>query len=152
MKKIFLIILASFFILPLSPASALNLDKLVEAVDNSTSKDAKNPNAALSNIQDKLLKQVEDRINKVTERIESRVDKYEKKLDEYQKKIDQLEKVADQAISTFNSFDKNHLQEYISIAKYAVIGFVLMFVTSFLLSILVFFQMLKIKSLLKNKA
>ncbi len=142
---------------------AIDLDKIAGAVENiaSNQNGTKNPskksNSPLSGIQNEILDNVdgvtaklEEKLNKVTQRIESRVERYEKKFDEYEQKMDKLEKTANKVIDSVNNFDSSQIAKYLTIAKYAAIGFVSLFLLFIVLLILVFVQLIRVSSLLKN--
>lgn len=147
MKKLFIILAltcASY-----SSAFALNLDKIIKVADEINNE--KHPKKIIASVSDNINKKIEKKIDKVTGRIEKRIDKYEKKLDRYEKKMDEVEKTADDVIELMSSISKSEIAKYIAIIKYLAIGTVILFISSFLMLLVIFKQNLKIKSLLQKK-
>ncbi len=138
--------------LSVNQAFAIDLDKLAGAVQSATAgnNNQKNSGLPLGNIQDQLLGKVEEKINKVTDRIEGRIEKYEKKFDAYEKKIDKAEKATDQVIKTMEKFNQSEIANYIVMAKYAAIAFAIIFISSFVMLIVIFMNSIKTKRLLRK--
>lgn len=95
---------------------------------------------------DKIIDKVDGKVNKITDKI----DKYEKKADEYEKKIDEAGKAADKLINVVQNFDMAKIAPYINNAKYIVIGILALIALPFILSILIFLQLMKVNGKLKK--
>jgi hypothetical protein len=141
MKKISLAALTLIFSLACNSASALNLDKLADAVNDSGngSKKASVLDKAFDDVTEKLEKKVE----KVTEKLEKRLDKYEEK-------IEKAEEATDKVVKLVDSLDASKLKEYAALAKTVAIIVAAVFGLFILLLIAVFVQLLKVNKTLKK--
>lgn len=138
-------------------AAKIDLNDVVGAVAAASDKNGKKSGNPLSSLEDQLLARVDKitgkldkEIDKVTGKIDERINKYEKKIDDYEKKIDEAQRAADKVLDAVNGFNAAKLQSYITMAKYAAIGFVSIFVLSFLLLIVIFVQLLRVNGALKK--
>jgi peptidoglycan hydrolase CwlO-like protein len=140
-KSLTLLFVASAF-LASTPALAINLDKIAGAVGSVASSDkggGKNP-------VDEVVGKIEQRIDKVVGKVEERIEKYEKKIDSYENKLDQAEKAIDRVTAEINNFDKSQIDKYLKMAKIAVIGLILVFVSSLVLLVVIFVQTMRINA------
>lgn len=159
MKKTALIIsLASLLLISGGVfAKTIDLNQIVGAVagSNDTNKDGngkKNGNL-LSGLEDQIMGRVNKIVDRVDERIkkyEDKFDAYEKKIDGYEKKLDQAEAAADKVVSAVNNFEVAKLKTYLDMAKYAAIGFAVIFVLSFVLLVVILIQTFRINTALKH--
>lgn len=147
MKKIFFATLAIISVFYSSNVLALDLNKIVGAVEGGS---GKNIEKELVGKLDPIIEKIEKRVDKLTGRIEERVEKYEKKFDGYEKKMEVAEQAIDRVMTTINSIDRSQVEKYVRLAKIAVIGLASVFILSLILLVIIFVQTMRINGKLRK--
>lgn len=147
MKKTFLAALAIISVVYSTNVLALDLDKLVGAVEGGSGKSIEKE---LVGKLDPIVEKIEKRVDKLTGRIEERVEKYEKKFDGYEQKMEKAEEAIDRVVDTINNIDKSQIEKYVRLAKLAAIGLASVFILSLLLLVIIFVQTMRINGKLRK--
>ena len=147
MKRIFFVTLAIISVFYSTNVFALDLNKIVGAVDGGGTK---NIEKELMGKLDPVVEKIEKRVDKLTGRIEERVDKYEKKFDGYEKKMEKAEAAIDRVVNTINNVDKEQVEKYLRLAKLAAIGLASVFILSLVLLVIIFVQTIRINGALRK--